>query len=359
MYEAQTYETILARMLDRVPVNLDKREGSLIYDSLAPAAAELSQMYIELRINYNLSFADTASGDYLTRLTAEFGVNREVATKARRRGEFLDNADNPLSIPLGSRYSLGRLNYTAIEQISSGAYVLECEIAGVVGNQQFGTLLPISYINSLARAELTDVLVPGEDEETDEDLRQRYYEAVNEPAFGGNIADYKQKINVIDGVGGTKVFPTWAGGGTVKCTVIAANWSEPSSELIEKLQTTIDPIVNSGEGAGTAPIGHEVTITGVQGVTINVETTVILADGVTPGQVQSSIEAAVEDYLLEQGRTWALQTQIIVRIAQIDARILTVSGVEDVSGTELNGIAANITLSEEEIPILGTVIVNE
>ena len=36
MYESQTTETILRRMLDKVPDSLDKREGSIIYDALAP-----------------------------------------------------------------------------------------------------------------------------------------------------------------------------------------------------------------------------------------------------------------------------------------------------------------------------------
>ena len=43
-----TYEEILQRMLDRVPNNIDKQEGSIISNALAPAAVELAQMYIEV-----------------------------------------------------------------------------------------------------------------------------------------------------------------------------------------------------------------------------------------------------------------------------------------------------------------------
>lgn len=67
MFEDQTFDTILQRMLDRVPTDIDKREGSIIYDALAPAAVELAQMYVELDLNANLRFADTATGDYLTK----------------------------------------------------------------------------------------------------------------------------------------------------------------------------------------------------------------------------------------------------------------------------------------------------
>ena len=35
MWENMTYENILNDMLSRVPSNVDKREGSVIYDALA------------------------------------------------------------------------------------------------------------------------------------------------------------------------------------------------------------------------------------------------------------------------------------------------------------------------------------
>ena len=67
MYEHITFDVILERMMDRVPNNIDKREGSIIYDALAPAAVELAQMYIELDVILNETFADTASREYLIR----------------------------------------------------------------------------------------------------------------------------------------------------------------------------------------------------------------------------------------------------------------------------------------------------
>lgn len=355
MYEHMTYAFILQRMLSRVPDTFDKREGSMIYDALAPAAAELAQMYIELDVNYNLSFADTASGEYLSRKTAEFGVNRLAATPSERKGLFYNSANAIMDVPLGGRYAIGDLTFVAKERISTGTYKMTCETPGTVGNEPFGALLPIDYVPGLSRAVLAEVLVPGEDEESDEALRQRFYAAVNEPAFGGNVADYKQRINAIPGVGATKVYPVWQGGGTVKCTIIAADWTPPSPTLVDEVQTMIDPAVNSGQGLGQAPIDHKVTIAGVTGQTINIETTLTLAADVTPGQVQSDVEAVIASYLLELRKDWAHQQQLIVRTAQIDARILTVTGVEDVAGTTINGSAANLTLEADEVPEPGTV----
>lgn len=358
MYEGQTFETILQRMLDRVPADIDKRPGSVIYDALAPAAAELAQLYAELDINYNLSFADTASGEYLTRRAAEFGVQRKPATKARREGHFYGEGDAPIDVPIGSRFGIDGLIYAVVGKLGAGIYALECETAGAAGNQPYGALLPIEYVTGLARAELGAVLVPGEDEEDDEALRRRYYAAVNEPPFGGNIADYKQKISAIEGVGGVKVTPVWQGGGTVKCTIQAVDGNAPSPQLVDDVQEAIDPMPQ-GEGYGLAPIGHAVTIAGVQPVTIDVETTVTLESSVTVGQVQGPIEDVIEAYLLSLRKDWASQSQLVVRISQIEAAILTVPGVIDVTGTTLNGTAANVTLGEEEIPELGAVVIHE
>lgn len=356
MHNENTSKQILQRLLERVPNNLDKREGSIIYSSFAPIALELAQLYADLEVEYNLSFADTATGEYLTRRTSEFGVNRKLATKAIRQGEFFDSSNNHFNVPVGSRYSIESLNYKVIEYRSNGIYSLECEAVGAVGNTLFGQMLPIEFIQGLSRAELTDVLIPGEDEETDEALRRRYFDAINEPAFGGNVADYKQKINSIDGVGSTKVFPVWNGGGTVKCTIIGADYNSPSNTLVEQVQTIIDPEVNSGEGIGIAPIGHEVTITGAIEVPINIETTLTLSSGTAIGQIQQPVEDIINFYLLELRQSWANQNQIIVRASQIDSKILSIEGIEDIANTILNGLDSNITLGTEEIPTLGTVV---
>ena len=48
MFEEKTYDNILDSLLSKVPADIDKREGSIIYDALAPVAAELTQAYINL-----------------------------------------------------------------------------------------------------------------------------------------------------------------------------------------------------------------------------------------------------------------------------------------------------------------------
>lgn len=350
MYENVTYEFILQRMLNRVSNRIDKREGSIIYDALAPAAAELQNMYIELDAVLNESFADTQSRAYLIRRAAERGITPEPATYAVLRGEF------DRDVPIGSRFSLDSLNYVVTEKIGTGVFKLRCETIGEIGNSQTGVLIPIEYIAGLTRAELTEILIPGEDEEDTEHLRSRYFSSLDSRAFGGNIQDYKEKINGISGVGGVKVYPTWDGGGTVKLTIIDSTYHAPSGALIDMVQTAVDPVVNSGAGYGIAPIGHVVTVEGVEETAVDISTIITYQNGWGWEDVETYVLIAVDEYFAELAAGWADESNLIVRISQIETRLLNVAGIIDIASTTINGMAQNLTLGADQIPKRGGVI---
>ncbi|GAW28517.1 hypothetical protein ULO1_27410, partial [Carboxydocella sp. ULO1] len=61
----QNFETILQRMLDSLPDDLDKSEGSFIYDALSPAAIELALAAIWAQEVLRRGFASTTFGQYL------------------------------------------------------------------------------------------------------------------------------------------------------------------------------------------------------------------------------------------------------------------------------------------------------
>ena len=350
MFENMTFETILQNLLDRVPNTIDKREGSIVYNALAPAAVELQNMYIALDGVLNEAFADTASRAYLIKRAAEQGIYPEPATKAVLQGEF--NID----VPIGSRFSLDQLNYIVTEKISVGVFKLECETAGNEGNLHFGALIPIDYIAGLTSAELTDLLIPGEDEEDTEVFRNRYFDSLEAQAFAGNIAGYKEKVNPLPGVGGVKVYPVWNGGGTVKLVIIDSTYGVPSSTLIDDIQEAVDPTVNQGLGIGLAPIGHVVTVVGVTGTTVDITTTLTYESGWTWQDIEPYVYDAIDDYFNVLSSNWANEENLIVRISQIETRLLNLTGILDIANTTLNGAAQNLMLGVDKIPVRGDFI---
>ena len=351
MYENITFETIMQRCLDRVPEDMDKREGSIIYDAIAPAAVELQLMYIELDTILRETFADTASRKYLIRRTAERGVIPYEASYAVLKGEFTP-AD--VNVPLGSRFTCNTLTYEVIEKISDGEYKVRCETAGTVGNGTFGQMIPIEYIQGLATATITELLIPGEDEESDSSIRSRFFETFDTKAYGGNITDYINKTNALGGVGATKVTPVWHGGGTVLLTILDSEYKKPSADTVAYVQNEIDP-TQDGEGYGIAPIGHIATVQGATETTINIETSLTFGEGYSFASLEDTINETIETYLAGLREAWANVSTTVVSISQIDSRLLNITGIEDIQNTKINGVAANLTLGSYAIPVLGSV----
>ena len=132
MFEQQDFNTILDRMMSNVSDTLDKREGSVIYDALAPAALELTNFYSALDMVMNEVFADTASYHYLIKRAAERHIYPREETPAVCRMEVVPE-DTKISV--GDRFNLNDLNYmvTAVMDDKPGSWQLTCETAGIVG----------------------------------------------------------------------------------------------------------------------------------------------------------------------------------------------------------------------------------
>lgn len=347
MFEDMTFNKIMQSKLDKIPSDVDKREGAVIYDTLAPNAMETKEMYIQLETYYKETFGSTASREYLIERAKERGVYPKPSSAGSFKGIF--NID----IPIGSRFSLEEFNYVTVEKLEDGnhEYKLQCESTGTAPNSNFGDLIPIEYIEGLTSAKLTEILIPGEDEEDTEKFRQRYLDSFEPQAFGGNIKDYEEKTLSIAGVGAVKVTPVWKGGGTVRLTILDSTFNIATSELIRTVQNTIDPN-QDGNGLGLAPIDHIVTVDTPEKIVINITTTVELND-VEWGTIENDVKVVIEEYLLELRKSWAKENNITVRIAQIEARILSVDGVVDITNTKINGSTENLILTAYQIPVYG------
>lgn len=346
MFEDQTFEAILQRMLGRVSNRLDKREGSVIYDALAPIAAEFAQVYADLDSVMRLTFARTTDGEFLSMRTEESGVRRRPATPAIRRGIF----DAP--VPIGSRFLGGEVVYIVTEHVGGDEYHLEAETPGAIGNEYFGPLIPIQNIPGLTSALLEDVLIPGEDEESDEALYERYLEEINATRYGGNVDQYKEWISAIPGVGRFKVQPLWNGRGTVRALITDANNQVPSPELVQLVQNTLDP-KQDAKGTGLVPIGHVFTAQGAIPKVVNVEMTVVFNEGYGPTDIQEDVEKVIDDYFSEINFV-----SLTIRQAILLSRLVALEPVKDILSLLLNGVDGNITLAEEEIAQRGTVTIN-
>ena len=374
-FSTETYANILSAMLAQIPSTYDKRDTAPIPTALGPAAYTFEGFYISLNQVQQQAFVQTATGQALDYLAVLGGISRYQASAAVRLGVF--NA----SVPIGARFSTingsNSINFsvTATATVSDPQpgnfyYQLTAETPGTIGNDYTGPILPITPVQGLTSAQITDILVPGDDTETDTELRARLITALTDRPFGGNIASYRTNILDIDGVGAVQVYPTWNGGGTVKCSILGADWLPASSELVENVQNAIDPPPNQGLGLGLAPIGAQVTIVAPTEVTVNVTATVTLAAGYSLEQVQPLVEASIETYMQSVRESWGTQlgTTTVeyaadVYVSRVTAAIVGTTGIVNATNVQLNGGTTDLILTEtgttQQVPITGTVTLSE
>ena len=108
MYENQTMETILGRMLSRVEGDIDKQEGSLLHTSNALTAIELSTLYTELDWMLRQVFTDTADREFVIMRAKDRGIIPESATKAILK---VTSTPSEVEIPIGERFTGDREDF--------------------------------------------------------------------------------------------------------------------------------------------------------------------------------------------------------------------------------------------------------
>jgi uncharacterized phage protein gp47/JayE len=349
MYEDMTFEVILQRMLDRVPTIVDKREGSIIYDALAPAAVELAMAYVGLETILNQAFSDKASGEYLDRKAAEIGIKRNHATFSAWKASFKNELGNPFDVSIGSRFSVTGESVVlkVVEKLEVGVFKLISETLGATTNIYTNyALIPIDTIANLASATLTELLIPGEDEDDDESLRKRMSMFINQPPQDGNSAQYKKWAVEYDGIGNAKVFPLWNGGNTVKIAICDAEFKPANGILVAAFQEYIDP-GSEGIGNGVAPIGSKVTVTGGTAKNINLSANVILADGYS---VAVGAAEAVARYFAS-----IAYVKNSVSYMRVGGALLDCDSILEISNLTINSGIVDIPLVNDEIPVLNSI----
>lgn len=359
MFEDKTFDALLREKLALLPASLDTREGSVIYDALAPNTLEAAMLYTALDAILRESYADTASFEYLVKRCAERGIAPRPATAAVALGEM------NLPVPVGSRFSsvggADRLDWLVTgaadgeEGESAWRCYLVCKTPGEAANAAAGRLIPVEYHEGLTSARIVRIVIPGENEEDAAGLKKRYTDSFRSRSYGFNRAGYIEAALSVPGVGGCKPYRAWKGPGTVGLVIQGSDYGVPSEELVRAVQTMIDPVGSSGDGMGIAPIGHEVTVMPVTGIAVSVSTSLTFRDGGSFDRCKAAIEQTVDGYFRELNAAWSGESALVVRISAIEARISALPGVLDITKTKLNGREENLLLPENAVAKRGEI----
>lgn len=371
--EAQNYDYWLNLMLDNVPNDIDKREGSIIYDAVAPAAMVSAQQSLSLANIIRETYIKTAQGEFLDYRAVEHGTSRYAATNTEVKAKFNDDDGNPVNVEVGDRFASiaeSPIFYTVIKANDDGTAEMQAEEAGTSANSYIGQVLPVTPNDNLAWAEITEIIAPARDAETDDHLRERILKSDAWLAYGGNIADYLDMIHKISEVGAAQIYPVWAGSGTVKLVIVNNDLMPASPDLVKKVKNIIDPENNEAQGVGLAPIDHRVTVVAPEVLKVDVSIQLQLTDQANKVAVEKGIKDMLNELFSELRKDWDTINATVGRgyslsiyRSRILSKIMLIDGVADSQLPKLNGEDKDIHLifSNEvsQLPILGEVTISE
>ena len=340
-----TQEQILSRLLSQVSDEFDKTVGSFFYDIDKPVSEEFASSYKRAEEILKNGFALTATGTYLDTKVAEQGIVRKAATSSVVTVTITGTPG--ASISKGDKVSSDILVFSVTENAvldenGTATVGAQCDTPGKIGNVPVGVInrFPVT-LAGLVSVTNTVAAEDGFDEETDEELRKRYFEKVSLPATSGSKYHYIMWAKEISGVGDAKCLPLWNGNGTVKVVVINSDKGEASDELLREVAEHIEE---------NRPIGAEVTVESATPLVIDISVALVLANGVDMETARKKITDSITKYLQKNAFSGTY-----ISYAQIGGCILSCDEVNDYSDLLLNGGNDNIQIGETEVPTLGVI----
>lgn len=374
----QTEENIMNRMLNKVPSDIDKSEGSFIWDAQAPVAFMLSEAALWAQELLRRGFASTVASDHpdirsaeLDLRTAEHGITRREAVASSGSVAFTGKpgttvpAGTYVATPADEGSGESSVEYVTtsgvtLGDLGTGTAPIRAVTPGSNGNVPAGVIqlmmTSVSGVTSVTNPEPTR---SGTDTESDQSLLERFYAKVRSQGTSGNKAQYMQWANEIAGVGGVEVAPLWKGPGTAGLYLIDTDKRAASQDIVNAVQQYIDPS-QDGQGEGVAPAGPVITVMPAAEVAIDISVKVqrTQEQPSTMDEIRKLIEDGVRTYLQQIAFN---RKDPLVRYTRIAAVLLDIPIIVDYSDLTINGHTEqqNIEIGSGQVAVLGTVSVSE
>lgn len=343
LFEHETPETILERMLSRMDTDLQTREGSYAWDQAAPIAFEIWRVLMTLDELIEAFYVNERSGPYLDAHADLFAMARRQGTRAAAKVTFTGR--DGVTVPAGTAFFAGELEFRLAEDaaIRNGSAVgwLRAAEAGQKYNVPAGAAAQILRTIPGLEGFEAGAAEGGADPEGDGDLYQRLDEKRKRPPTSGNAAHYREWALSVDGVGAARVTPLWKGPGTVRVLIAGYDRRPVDSAIVSACAQYIE---------AQRPVGADVTVASAVAVEVDVSAQVVLRAGASPAAVEATFVSELDTYLA--GLAFE---EFTVHANRVGALLMSIDGVVDYDGLTLNGSEENLTLDSDEVPVTGKV----
>jgi uncharacterized phage protein gp47/JayE len=350
----------LAELLTRIREDFRSRlgiSGALVRRAMADVLAavwtgSVHMLHGHLDWLAEQLFGDTAEEPFLSRRASLWDITKTPASFAD--GTATATGTNGLIVSSGTVFVRDDgATYTATADsaaISGGTTTVSIQAteAGADGNLDPAETLtfesPVAGIDSTITIDDDGSgggLTGGVDEETTEQLRQRFLLRLREPPTGGSDQDYVAWALEVPGVTRAWVFRHENGLGTVVVRFVRDGESPifPSAGEVTDVQTKLD---------SERPVTAEVTAEAP--VQLDVDFDIELSPDTAA--IQTAVEAALEDLLTREAEPGDGAGSGTIPLTQIQTAIGVAVGDGDYT---LNSPSANVVPALGELAVLGTV----
>lgn len=364
------------RMRDNLPNDIDKSEGSDVWNLTYPTAYEHAYFAQFCILNaLRLIWPEFSYGTYADYHGACRGMVRRKAQYATGRVKITGNIG--VNIPKGTVFSTAQIldgnvtEFATTENVSIGENrtVMVNIIATVVGksgNVPANTIVinsdKIVGISSITNEFATS---GGYDEESDESFVERIkeYDQAQDNSFIGNDNDYRRWALEVDGVGEAVVISPEDNpnvedeSGIVTVIIVDSNGAPADKTLCAAVYNHImQPIPLSTDGKKTdgqtttierlAPPGVVLEVTAPTTITISVSGLIELDNTVEIEDIKSNFISSISEYIVQAIKDGE------VRYSKIASILSNTAGVADYKNLIVNGNNTNVQLMLNQIPTI-------
>lgn len=344
------------RMIDNAPSNVNTIEGDLFWSNTRPVADEVARIKNITLVNILKSrFPQTATNpEDLNLCGEEDGISRKQADYAIQKMKFVGSVGTPIPVDrivcTEATEENKSIEFKLLETVTiavNGEITVnaQCTEVGIIGNVPLGEIKILAKsLNGIASVSNVEIVQKGVDVEDNETYRQRMLEKNKKPITSGNIYQYEEWAKEVTSVGDAKCFPLWNGRGTVKVVIVDSSMRGATAQLIQDVYDYIDSV--------RPVLSGTLTVVSATEKAVNISCNVTLAAGYTIEMVQESFNNLSKEYLKEISFKSSY-----LSIAKTGNILLSTPGILDYSDLTINNSTGNLPLSDEEIPVLGTVTI--
>lgn len=289
-------------------------------------------------------FPDSAEKEYLERWASIWGVDRTAAVFAS--GAIEVTGTDGSVVPSGTRFKRADgvffiTTESGVIAAGSDSIAAKAVNAGEDGNTEEGTSL--SLVNSVSGVDTdaaagTGGITNGQDAETDESLRSRLLDRIQQPPHGGAYFDYVKWALEVTGVTRAWAYPLANGPGSVTVTFVQDGEDDiiPDAAKVAEVQAYIDDDTRR-------PVTAYVTV--FAPVAVPMDFDIILSP--STAEVQAAVQASLQELIEREAEPGGT-----ILISHIREAVSVAAGEND---HFLNSPSANVTHSTGEIATFGEI----